>query len=230
MKALIATSVALALAAPAFAQDNPTFAIAESEGAGTHLIVDGRPVYLFSTDVRATNEQSAEITCTSDVCLATWPLVTTADEAELEPSENIDAARLGTTAFEDRQVVTYDGWPLYHFAGDEGSDEPQGDGVEDFDGVWHLVHPVVQIHAADIDAGAEMYATECAQCHGRTGRGLASFPSLLGMEAGEVGALLEQYRANERVGPNSPLMWSVADGLSDEDIANLAAHVSTNFP
>jgi cytochrome c553 len=230
MKILIGTAVGLALAAPVFAEDSTTFAVAEREEAGPHLIVNGRPVYLFSTDVRATDEESAETTCTSDDCLATWPPVSTTDEAELEQGEGIDAARLGTTAFEDRQIVTYDGWPLYHYIGDEDSGEPQGDGLEAFDGVWHLIHPVVQIHAADIEACVAMYAADCAQCHGRTGRGLASFPSLLGMDAGEVAARLEQYRAGETVGPNSPLMWSVAGELSDEDIANLAAHISINFP
>lgn len=82
---------------------------------------------------------------------------------------------------------------------------------------------------ADISAGEEMYADACAQCHGRRGRGMASFPSIAGQDAEHLTTRLKEYRAGEAVGPNSGLMKPVAEQLSDEDIANLAAFVSENF-
>lgn len=82
---------------------------------------------------------------------------------------------------------------------------------------------------ADVSAGETLYAASCAQCHGRTGRGMASFPALEGKDADYLVERLEQYREGKTVGPNSGLMKPVAAKLSDEDMANLAAFVSTNF-
>ncbi|MEA2117782.1 c-type cytochrome [Halovibrio sp. HP20-50] len=79
--------------------------------------------------------------------------------------------------------------------------------------------------AADKSAGETLYADECAQCHGREGKGMASFPSLTGRDADYIASRLETYRAGERVGANSSLMIPNATDLSDEDIANLAAYL-----
>lgn len=82
---------------------------------------------------------------------------------------------------------------------------------------------------ADMSAGETMYREACAQCHGRAGRGMASFPSITGKDEDYLATRLMEYRDGETVGPNSALMKPVAEALSDEDIANLSAFVSTNF-
>lgn len=84
--------------------------------------------------------------------------------------------------------------------------------------------------AADLAAGEERYRGNCVNCHGRTGRGMASFPSIAGRDADFIAGRLKTYRARESVGPNSALMFSLVDDLSDEDIANLSAFISTTFP
>ncbi len=83
--------------------------------------------------------------------------------------------------------------------------------------------------AADTSAGKTMYADACAQCHGPTGKGMASFPSLAGRDADYLSSRLMQYRAGERLGANSALMMPNAANLSDDEIANLAAYISENF-
>ena len=83
--------------------------------------------------------------------------------------------------------------------------------------------------AADASAGEAKFAKSCAQCHGKKGQGMASFPSLKGHDAEFIKSRLETYRAGEKVGANSGLMIVNAKDLSDDDIANLAAYISTSF-
>lgn len=86
-----------------------------------------------------------------------------------------------------------------------------------------------QAGAGDIAAGETRYAETCVTCHGRTGRGLGSFPSIKGRDVAYVVERLTQYRAGERVGPNSMLMIPMAAELSDAEITDLAAYVATAF-
>lgn len=83
--------------------------------------------------------------------------------------------------------------------------------------------------SVDLAAAEAMYAQACAQCHGRAGRGMASFPSIAGRDESYLAERLERYRAGETIGPNSALMIPVAGELSDEEIANLAAFISASF-
>lgn len=232
MKIVTGISLAFVLVAPAFAQDATTIAVTESEQHGQYLVdAEGRPLYRFTTDTQATGDQEAEISCTSQECLKAWPLVTTS--GELIAGDGINAELLDSTEYEDQQVVTYQGWPLYYFIFDEGKDEPQGNDVEAYGGEWQLVSPTAPAEGADIaptsTAGATMYRDACAQCHGRTGRGQGSFPPLAGLDEDHIMSRLTQYRAGERIGPNSALMIPVASQLSDEDIANLAKFIATEL-
>ena len=84
-------------------------------------------------------------------------------------------------------------------------------------------------NAQDAPAGEELYQSVCKNCHGPTAKGMASFPKLVGNDAEYLVTRLEQYRAGEKVGPNSALMMPVATELSDEDIAALAEYITTAF-
>jgi cytochrome c553 len=83
--------------------------------------------------------------------------------------------------------------------------------------------------AQDMAAGGELYADACRSCHGPRAQGMASFPRLNEFDANYLVMRLEQYRAGERVGPNSALMQPNATDLTDDDIANLAAFIATEF-
>ena len=79
----------------------------------------------------------------------------------------------------------------------------------------------------DALAGEARYSETCVNCHGPSGRGMASFPRLAGRDADYITGRLIQYRSGETIGPNSGLMIPMASDLSDEEIANLAAYLST---
>lgn len=246
MKLMTGTLVALLLSTPAFAQDPLTIGVGESETLGQYLTGDaGRAVYRLATDPDATDDTAARPSCTSDACLAVWPRVTAdASGNAVTAGEGVDADLLLTLEGDAAPGLTYNGWALHYFAGDAGADAPQGQKIVSFGGAWDLVAPdaaaapqdaagtgsdTAQEVAGDAGAGGTMYARNCAQCHGRNGAGTASFPALTGKDAGFVTGRLEQYRAGERVGPNSGLMFGVARGLSDEDIADLSAFISTGL-
>lgn len=92
-----------------------------------------------------------------------------------------------------------------------------------------LALATIPAQAGDISKGESIFGKSCAQCHGRAGKGSGSFPSLTGLEEAQIVTLLETYRSGERVGPNSALMRAPAQSLSDDDIADLAAFISTSF-
>ena len=81
----------------------------------------------------------------------------------------------------------------------------------------------------DAAAGETRYAENCVSCHGRAGKGMASFPAIVGRDADYIVGRLTQYRAREKVGPNSAIMMSWAENLSDKEIADLAAYISMTF-
>ena len=65
----------------------------------------------------------------------------TADGCSLDTmaGEGVDATLLGTITRDDGTTqVTYNGWPLYYFAGDTAAGDTTGQGME---GVWFLVSP-----------------------------------------------------------------------------------------
>ncbi len=62
----------------------------------------------------------------------------------------------------------------------------------------------------------------CATCHGKNGIGTApNFPNLAGQKAQYTAQQLKLFRSGER---KSEQMNIIAQPLSDEDIANLAAY------
>ena len=87
----------------------------------------------------------------------------------------------------------------------------------------------LQVHAEEGAAGEALYGSVCKNCHGPTAKGMASFPKLAGQPADYLAMRLEQYRAGEKVGPNTALMRPMAVELSDEDIAALANYIADTF-
>ncbi len=81
----------------------------------------------------------------------------------------------------------------------------------------------------DVAAGEEIYQDVCRSCHGPKAQGLASYPELADKDEEYLTDRLETYRDGEKIGPNSMLMIPHAQDLADEDIANIAAYITTTF-
>ena len=87
---------------------------------------EGRTLYLFNPDAQG------DSTCYDD-CAEAWP----AFVEEGSAGEGVDASLLGTTTRTDGAVqVTYNGWPLYYFAGDVAPGDTNGQALND---VWWVV-------------------------------------------------------------------------------------------
>jgi predicted lipoprotein with Yx(FWY)xxD motif len=73
-------------------------------------------------------------------CAKIWPpLITTGTP---QGSNSVEASKLGTTPRSDGSTqVTYDGHPLYTYVGDSKSGETSGNGLNEFGGSWHALHP-----------------------------------------------------------------------------------------
>ena len=84
-----------------------------------------------------------------------------------------------------------------------------------------------QVALVPADKGKRLYPV-CAACHGGKGEGGIG-PALAGQTSDAIASKLAAYKAGETIGAQSALMWGQAAGLSEEDIANLAAYISTGF-
>jgi len=102
-------------------------------GLSQHLVDDrGFTLYLYTNDTQGDNSSA----CTSEGCLGTWPILLTTDTPVI--AGNADEALLGRFKRADDlgTQVTYNGWPLYYFAGDSAAGETNGQG---FFGVWWVL-------------------------------------------------------------------------------------------
>ena len=76
--------------------------------------------------------------------------------------------------------------------------------------------------SADAVAAGKALAKNCTACHGETGiAGNPAWPSIAGQKADYLANALKAFRAGLR---KDPTMAGVVRGLSDTDIANLAAY------
>jgi cytochrome c len=75
-------------------------------------------------------------------------------------------------------------------------------------------------------AFGEYLSNECVTCHQRSGN-FSGIPSITGWPQETFVSALNAYRWRER---NNPIMQTIADQLSDEDMAALAAYFESLGP
>jgi predicted lipoprotein with Yx(FWY)xxD motif len=93
------------------------------DGRSVLATPEGRTVYVFDKD-------SGSVSNCYNACATAWPPV-------LAQPGVVLGASMGTTVRNDgSSQLTYEGRPIYLFAGDGGPGEINGDGIG---GVWHLI-------------------------------------------------------------------------------------------
>jgi predicted lipoprotein with Yx(FWY)xxD motif len=97
------------------------------------VLVDakGRALYLFEAD-------KGTMSACDGACATVWPPLTTTGEPTAGPG--LAASKLGTTKRSDGATeVTYNGHPLYTYAGDTAPGETSGQGLDDFGAEWYTL-------------------------------------------------------------------------------------------
>jgi predicted lipoprotein with Yx(FWY)xxD motif len=133
-----ATASGAAYGAPATSRTAAPAALQIGSAAltpGTALVDGtGRALYLFEADTGTTS------TCTG-ACAQVWPSLLTSGPAPVTTGA-AQASLVGTSPRADGTYqVTYDGHPLYYFAGDKAPGDVTGQGIHNFGGGWYVVAP-----------------------------------------------------------------------------------------
>lgn len=109
-----------------------TVSAADSKFGSILVDADGRTLYLFEADTSATS------TC-NDSCAAAWPPLTVTGPPQA--GQGATAGLLGTSKRADNTTqVTYNGHPLYYYAGDVKAGDTSGEEVDGFGAKWYVLN------------------------------------------------------------------------------------------
>ncbi len=112
------------------AMEEYTVKLAYSEKYGLYLVdANGRTLYFFAKDYNGTS-------ACYGACAEKWPPFYV-ENLNVAPGLNPDDFGVITRKDGTKQI-TYKGWPLYYFAGDQKPGDINGDGVK---GVWFIAKP-----------------------------------------------------------------------------------------
>ena len=131
--AVVAACIGVASGGAAGSSVKATVAVSNNASFGSILVTStGKTLYRFTPDRVKTS------TCTGS-CLAYWPALTVAKTAKPVAGSGVKASKLSTIKRADGTVqVTYDGYPLYLYAGDKKAGQVTGQG---FESKWYVVAP-----------------------------------------------------------------------------------------
>ena len=110
-----------------------TASVALANSSLGRILVDGkgRTLYLFEADKGTTS-------ACDGACASAWPPLTT--DGKPTALNGLAAAKLGTAARGDGTTgVTYNGHPLYTFAGDSAPGQATGQGSDGFGAEWYVL-------------------------------------------------------------------------------------------
>ncbi len=78
--------------------------------------------------------------------------------------------------------------------------------------------------AAGDPAAGKAKAAACSACHGPSGQGVPPNPALAGKSADQLLQAMQDYKSGKRA---NAVMKAMTAGLSDQDMANLAAYFAS---
>jgi cytochrome c553 len=78
--------------------------------------------------------------------------------------------------------------------------------------------------AAGDPAAGRAKAAACAACHGANGQGVPPNPALVGKSEDDMLQAMKDYKSGKRA---NAVMKGMTAGLSDQDMANLAAYYAS---
>jgi predicted lipoprotein with Yx(FWY)xxD motif len=101
---------------------------------GTILVTaEGMTLYDFHKD-------KGGVSACYDACAGAWPPLLT--EGNPQAQGPADRSMLGTTKRKDGTLqVTYNGWPLYTYVGDQKPGEANGNDIDQFGAEWYALMP-----------------------------------------------------------------------------------------
>lgn len=104
----------------------------ESSPYGKILEANGNTLYAFSIDTATSSK------CASTACISIWPPLTPTSAPSY--GSGVTTSLVGhLTRADGAQQITYAGHPLYYFAKDTAAGQTNGQDVNHFGGVWHVV-------------------------------------------------------------------------------------------
>jgi len=106
----------------------------------------GRTLYMFAAD------QGTTSAC-NDACATNWPPL---ENATPKAGKGVKASLVSTSTRADGKTqVVYNGHPLYTFQVDKKAGQTNGQGVNAFGGLWHVLSPAgVEITKAPSSGGS----------------------------------------------------------------------------
>jgi predicted lipoprotein with Yx(FWY)xxD motif len=126
--ALLLSAYGLGSTAASAKSTKPTVAVAKVGSFGAVLVDSkGRTLYTFTNG-------GQPVPC-SGACATAWPPLVV--KSGSVPTSGRGVTALGTT--DGGRQVTQGGLPLYRYAGDAKAGQANGDGIDSFGGVWHVV-------------------------------------------------------------------------------------------
>ena len=128
-----ATGSPAAQASGSAAAGSTVIATASSSAGPVLINGSGHAVYLWAKD-------ASDMSACTGACASAWPPVQASGTVTAAGSAK--SSDLGTiTRSDGTKQVTYDGHPLYYFAGDSGAGQANGQGSDNFGAKWWLVSP-----------------------------------------------------------------------------------------
>jgi predicted lipoprotein with Yx(FWY)xxD motif len=127
-------SYSASAATPKTAAANSTIAT-RTGSLGTYLVDGkGRALYLFEAD-------KPNVSNCSGGCASIWPPASA--NGKTVAGNGVVASKLGMTSGAN-PIVTYNGHPLYSYAGDKAPGDTNGQDINQFGASWYVVSPAGQ--------------------------------------------------------------------------------------